>query len=58
MRRAPVHRLDHVVDGQRGDGRRGERLHLDAGLAVDADGGLDDHGAGRVVDWPVPRRPC
>ena len=40
-------RLDHVVDGERGNGRAGERFHFDAGLVLDATRALDD---GRVVD--------
>ena len=36
-----VHRLDHVVDGQRGDGDRRQRLHLDARASRRADPGLD-----------------
>ena len=34
--------LAHVVDGQRRHGRRGERLHLDAGPVGGGDGGGDD----------------
>ena len=30
---AAVDRLAHVVNGQEGDGRGGQRLHLDAGAA-------------------------
>ena len=36
-----VDRLDHVVEGQRGDGDGGERFHLDAGLRARADARLD-----------------
>src|SRR5262245_1685808 len=35
---ATFHALHHVVDGQAGDRNRGERLHLDAGLAGDLHG--------------------
>ena len=38
-----VDRLRHVVDGQRGDGDHGERLHLDAGLRGGLGGGNDRH---------------
>src|SRR6185312_6498107 len=33
---APLERLDHVVDRQGGDRRRGHRLHLDARAGGDA----------------------
>src|SRR5438270_13476316 len=33
--------LAHVIDGEGGDADGGEGLHLDAGAAEDADGGLD-----------------
>ena len=33
--------LAHVVDGEGGDADGGERLHFDAGAALDADGGVD-----------------
>src|SRR5947209_2487809 len=36
-----VHGLAHVVDGEGGDADGGQRLHLDAGAAEDAHGGLD-----------------
>src|ERR1700745_2633682 len=39
---AALDRLDHVVDGQARDRRRGQRLHLDAGAAGDAHAGAHD----------------
>src|SRR4051812_44577463 len=39
--------LDHVVDGETGDGDRGQRFHLDPGRAGDLDGGAD--GAARQL---------
>ena len=36
-----IDRFAHVVDGQSGDADGGQRLHLDAGAAKDAHGGLD-----------------
>jgi hypothetical protein len=33
MRMPPFDRFDHVIDGETGDGYRGQRFHLDAGLA-------------------------
>ena len=46
---AALDALDHVVDGQGGDGRRGHRLHLDAGLAGRRGLGADAQHAGRAV---------
>ena len=46
MRHGAVDGLAHVVDGERGDRRRGQRFHLDAGLALDLDGGHDVDGGG------------
>src|SRR5258708_6874767 len=40
-RHAAVERLDHVVDREQSHRRRGQRLHLDPGLAVAFDGGLN-----------------
>src|SRR5436190_12466853 len=42
--------LDQVVDGQRGDARGGQRLHLHAGAGGRARLGGDGHRAGRGVD--------
>src|SRR5690242_13755003 len=39
---AALDRLHHVVDGEAGDRDRGERFHLDAGLAFDLDGRAHD----------------
>src|SRR5262245_38420840 len=45
---AALDRLHHVVDGEAGDRRRHQRLHLDAGLAGDLHGGTDGE-PGRLV---------
>src|ERR1700688_4854491 len=51
---AAFDRFHHIVDGEAGDRYRGERLHLDAGLARDLYAGPHDKagqlGVGRDVD--------
>src|SRR3954454_2969282 len=55
-RHALLDALDHVVDGERGDARGGQRLHLDAGavhrarLGRQRDRALVDVDAGVAVD--------
>src|SRR5260370_12665085 len=45
---ATLERLDHVVDGQAGDGDRGQRFHLDPGRPSDFDAGAHPE-AGRLA---------
>src|SRR5690349_12525716 len=45
-----LERLDHVVDGEGGDRRRGHRLHLHAGAGGDAGLRGERHRAGGGVD--------
>src|SRR6266481_3317099 len=52
---AALDRLDHVVDREARDRRRGQRLHLDAGWARDLDGSANDAAGQLVVGRNVQR---
>ena len=45
-----VNGFNHVEDGQRGRGNRGQRLHLNTGHTASLDGRLDTHKVGSALE--------
>jgi hypothetical protein len=53
-----IHRLAHVVDGEQGDGHRGEGLHFNPGLTGAFGGGGAAHAVGFAFDREFHSHAC